>query len=90
MTRRRQKIDRELLILLTIFIALALAARVTGQGTGFVVVKETPTAIAETASTIYLNNATANPYWAPAHAFTRRPVPLYDRGALPAPSANTP
>lgn len=90
MTRRRQRIDRELLILLAIFIALALAARVTGHGAGFVVVTETPSAIVKTAPAIHLYDAAANPYWAPAHAFTRRPIPLYDGGALSTPLANTP
>jgi hypothetical protein len=90
MTRRRQRIDRELLILLAIFIALALAAQATRHDAGFVVVTETLPAIVETAPTIHLYDAAANPYWAPAHAFTRRPTPLDDRGALPAPPANAP
>jgi len=83
MARRERTIDRELLIFLIVFVVLATASRVTGHGERFEVFTETPPPIAQSMPHSYLLDAPANPYWAPAHAFTRRPTPLYSSDTAP-------
>lgn len=83
MTKQRHRIDRELLILLAIFVALALAAQGTGRSAGFEVMTETTPVMAATAPDFHLHEGSANPYWAPPHAFARRPIPLYSSEAMP-------
>ncbi len=83
MTKQKHRIDRELLILLAILIALALAAHATGRSAGFEVMTETLPAITATAPDAHLHEGSTNPYWAPPRAFTRRPIPLYSNEAMP-------
>lgn len=76
MIDRRTTIDRELLLILLAFLLLALAARSTRLEINLDDAEATRAAQAtEIASTFA--DAAANPYWAPAHAFTRHPAPLY-------------
>lgn len=91
MAERTRAVDRELLILLIAFISLALIARATGRSEGFVVETATSLQLSRSAATLYLDDASTNPYWAPAHAFTRRLAPVYSSGAtLTSPADMTP
>jgi len=75
MTTRSHTIDRELFLILIALLLLAFAARFVGaSGNDAKAAFATPaTAVASTT----IIQRVANPYWAPAHAFSRRLAPVY-------------
>ena len=85
MTSRRRTIDFELLILLVVLVLLATAAQSTGRSLNLAEAVLTTNA-ANVAATGQMLDASANPDWAPAHAFARRPLPVYSDEAAPAES----
>ncbi|MFO7633825.1 MAG: hypothetical protein R6W76_14875 [Caldilinea sp.] len=85
MTSRRRTIDFELLILLVVLILLATAAQSTGRSLNPAEADLTNDA-ANAVTASQMLDASANPYWAPAHAFARRPLPVYSDEAAPADS----
>lgn len=75
MMSRRYTIDRELLLILIALITLALVAHTTAQP---VEVEDAFAAQQRLTAEAQIGAApAANPYWAPAHAFPRRPAPVY-------------
>ncbi len=81
MTTRNHTIDRELFLILIALLLLALATQfVDARGNDAEAAFLTPaTAGASTSVTL---DAAANPYWAPAHAFSRRPAPVFSDAAV--------
>jgi hypothetical protein len=74
MMSRSQTTDRELLLILITLLLLAYATQFgNASHAGEVVVATSPTTALDRAATA----ESANPYWAPAHAFSRRLEPVY-------------
>jgi len=77
-------IDRELFLILIVLLVLAFATRfVDASGDSAEAVFATPAAASAEAATVTLD-AAANPYWAPAHAFSRRLAPVYSDATVSA------
>jgi hypothetical protein len=83
MTSRRRTIDFELLILLVVLILLATAAQSTGHSL-YLTEADLPKNAANAATASQMLDASANPHWAPAHAFARRQLLVYSDEAAPA------
>lgn len=89
MASRRRAIDVELLILLIVLIVLTMAEQTSRRYLNLEMVEVSRTPSAAVAVTEeHRFGAAADPYWAPAHAFPRRPIPVYSSSDEYAPDAN--
>lgn len=78
MTSRSHTTDRELLLILITLLLLAFATHYSNAGDAEVALAKPATTAHTTAQTVAVTlDAAANPYWAPAHAFSRRLAPVY-------------
>ena len=83
MTTQSHTIDRELFLILIVLLVLAFATQlVDASGDSAETAFATPVIGIETASVTL--DAANNPYWAPAHAFARRPAPVYSDATVSA------
>ncbi|HHW87256.1 MAG TPA: hypothetical protein GX400_13735 [Chloroflexi bacterium] len=76
MMTRSHTTDRELFLILISLFLLALATHFSPTGDADVEI-ELATHVAASQPAPAALDAAANPYWAPAHAFPRRPAPVY-------------
>lgn len=77
MTTRSHTIDRELFLILIALLVLAFATRLVDARSNGAETALASTVVAIESTPVTSLDAAANPYWAPAHAFTRRPAPIY-------------
>lgn len=95
MTTRSHTVDRELFLILVALLLLAIATRFVDAGGNSVRTTLAASGAAVTAQATAIGSASIaldaanNPYWAPAHAFSRRPAPIYS-DAVAAPEAHAP
>ena len=84
MTTQSHTIDREFFLILIVLLVLAFATQlVDASGDSAEAVFTTPVTASAEEATISLDAAT-NPYWAPAHAFSRRLAPVYSDATMSA------
>lgn len=76
MTSRSHTTDRELLLILITLLLLAFATQFSNASDAGAEVSLAAPAIITQSAAVTLD-ATANPYWAPVHAFPRRLAPVY-------------
>lgn len=90
MTTRSRTTDRELILILITLFMLAFATRFVDAGSEEVrAAFATPIASIRSASLDRLDAAT-NPYWAPAHSFSRRLDPVYSDATTTTESSTIP
>ncbi len=82
MMTRSHTIDRELFLILIVLLVLAFATRFVDASSNSVEAARASTATALESTTPTALDAAENPYWAPAHAFSRRPAPVYSNAAV--------
>lgn len=82
MRTQSRTIDRELFLILIVLLVLAFATRFVDANSNGVEAALAATATALESTTPTALDAAANPYWAPAHAFSRRPMPVYSDAAV--------